>query len=294
MTLLHKITAVLLLAATVISCEDPIDVDTGFENGEIVVDAWITNESTPQTIKLLLSQDYFDNRLPTPITDGTVTISSTGADYIFAHQGEGAYTWTPTAGETLGSVGDTFQLTVAAGGLSYTASATIYDAPEIDSISIYLEDEAFGADEGLFAEVYARDLPGQGDTYWVKAYRNDTLLNKPQEINIVYDATFDAGSDIDGTYFIRPLRFAINALDDDGLPRALNVGDKVGVEIHSISNAGFRFMQTVQEQTTNGDNGIFALPVANALGNITNTADGRRALGFFNIATVTSRERVVE
>lgn len=294
MTLLHKITAVLLLAATVISCEDPIDVDTGFENGEIVVDAWITNESTPQTIKLLLSQDYFDNRLPTPITDGTVTISSTGADYIFAHQGEGAYTWTPTAGETLGSVGDTFQLTVAAGGLSYTASTTIYDAPEIDSISIYLEDEAFGADEGLFAEVYARDLPGQGDTYWVKAYRNDTLLNKPQEINIVYDATFDAGSDIDGTYFIRPLRFAINALDDDGLPRALNVGDKVGVEIHSISNAGFRFMQTVQEQTTNGDNGIFALPVANALGNITNTADGRRALGFFNIATVTSRERVVE
>lgn len=294
MTLLHKITAVLLLAATLMSCEDPIDVDTGFENGEIVVDAWITNESTPQTIKLLLSQDYFDNRLPTPITDGTVTISSTGADYIFAHQGEGAYTWTPTAGETLGSVGDTFQLTVAAGGLSYTASTTIYDAPEIDSISIYLEDEAFGADEGLFAEVYARDLPGQGDTYWVKAYRNDTLLNKPQEINIVYDATFDAGSDIDGTYFIRPLRFAINALDDDGLPRALNVGDKVGVEIHSISNAGFRFMQTVQEQTTNGDNGIFALPVANALGNITNTADGRRALGFFNIATVTSRERVVE
>lgn len=294
MTLLHKITAVLLLAATLMSCEDPIDVDTGFENGEIVVDAWINNESTPQTIKLLLSQDYFDNRLPTPITDGTVTISSTGADYIFAHQGEGAYTWTPTAGETLGSVGDTFQLTVAAGGLSYTASTTIYDAPEIDSISIYLEDEAFGADEGLFAEVYARDLPGQGDTYWVKAYRNDTLLNKPQEINIVYDATFDAGSDIDGTYFIRPLRFAINALDDDGLPRALNVGDKVGVEIHSISNAGFRFMQTVQEQTTNGDNGIFALPVANALGNITNTADGRRALGFFNIATVTSRERVVE
>lgn len=294
MTLLHKITAVLLLAATLMSCEDPIDVDTGFENGEIVVDAWINNESTPQTIKLLLSQDYFDNRLPTPITDGTVTISSTGADYIFAHQGEGAYTWTPTAGDTLGSVGDTFQLTVAAGGLSYTASTTIYDAPEIDSISIYLEDEAFGADEGLFAEVYARDLPGQGDTYWVKAYRNDTLLNKPQEINIVYDATFDAGSDIDGTYFIRPLRFAINALDDDGLPRALNVGDKVGVEIHSISNAGFRFMQTVQEQTTNGDNGIFALPVANALGNITNTADGRRALGFFNIATVTSRERVVE
>ena len=120
----------------------------------------------------------------------------------------------------------------------------------------------------MFAELYARDLPGKGDTYWVKSYRNDTLLNRPQELNIIYDATFDAGTDIDGTTFIRPLRFGINAVDDDGLPRFLESGDKVRSEIHSISNQAFTFLQIVQEQTTNGDNGIFALPIANSRGNI--------------------------
>ena len=294
MNILYKLTVALIITASIVGCEDPVDVDTGFENGDVVIDAWITNESKPQTINLLFSQDYFDNRLPTPITDGTVRVTREGAEYAFVHEGGGQYTWTPAEGETLGSEGDEFVLTVDVGADTYTASTSIYATAEIDSISIFFEDEAFGGDEGLFAEVYARDLPGIGDTYWVKSYRNDTLLNKPQELNIVYDAAFNPGTDIDGIYFIRPLRFAINALDEDGLPRSLNTGDKVGAEVHSISNEGFRFLQTVQEQTTNGDNGLFALPVANAISNITNTTGESKPLGFFNIAAVSFMERTVE
>ena len=294
MNCIHKLTALVTIALLMHSCEDPVQLDSEFEQPQLVVDAWLTNESTLQTITLTESQDYFQNGLPTPVTNATVTVANGAAVYEFDNNGDGTYTWMPSAGETLGSVGNDYSLSVTADGTSYTASTAMYRVPTIDSISVYFEDEAFGGEEGLYAELYARDLPGKGDTYWVKSYRNDTLLNRPQELNIIYDAVFDAGNDIDGIYFIRPLRFAINALDDEGFPRPLQSGDKVTSEIHSISNEAFTFMQTVFEQTTNGDNTIFALPVANARSNVTNVATGERALGFFNVAAVSTLSKIVE
>jgi len=273
------------------SCEDPITVDNGFEASQIVVDAWITNEEGQQTIQVTESQDYFENRLPTGITNASVTVINGSETFNFVHVADGKYTWTPpTASDIIGIIGDEFSLKIEIDDKTLTSTTQLNRVPEIDSISIYFEDMPFGSDEGYFAELYATDLPGQGDTYWVKSYRNDTLLNRPQELNIIYDATFDAGTNIDGTTFIRPLRFAINATDDDGLPRSLNQGDKVKCEIYSISNEAFRFLQIVQEQTTNGDNSIFALPVANSKGNIRDE-NGDLVLGVFNVAAV-SRDEV--
>jgi len=286
--------ALVFLSILYTSCEDAIDVDNGFESSQLVIDAWINNNvDETQIISLSLSQDYFDNRLPDPITDASVIVSTSTDSYNFEYTEDGKYSWTPPSGGSIGEIGDTYTLTVDYNGETYTSSTLLNPVPEIDSISIYFEDEAFGADDGLYAELYAKDLVGQGNTYWVKSYRNDTLLNKPQELNIVYDATFDAGTDIDGTDFIRPLRFAINALDEDGLPRPLESGDKVKSEIHSISNEAFRFLQIVQEQTTNGDNTIFALPIANSRGNIFDSS-GDRVLGVFNVAAISSLEKTVD
>ena len=274
------------------SCEDPVTVDNGFEASQIVVDAWITNEAGQQTIEVTESQDYFDNRLPTGITNAEVTVTNNGQAYTFIHTADGKYTWTPSsATEVIGDIGDEFALNITIGEKTLTSTTQLNRVAEIDSISIYFEDQAFGGDDGYFAQLYARDLPGKGDTYWVRSYRNDTLLNRPQELNIIYDATFDAGTDIDGTTFIFPLRFAVNALDEDGLPRDLSNGDKVRCEIYSISNEAFRFLQIVQEQTTNGDNSIFALPVANSRGNIKDE-NGDLVLGVFNVAAV-AREEVI-
>ncbi len=290
----YILSALLLSSIIYTSCEDPIEVDNGFEAPQLVIDAWINNNSDEeQIISLSFSQDYFDNRLPDPISDAQVSISSSNQTFDFNHIGDGKYSWTPGIGEEIDTIGTEYTLNIEYNGESYTSTTALNPVPEIDSIRIYFEDEAFGADEGLYAELYARDLPGKGNTYWVKSYRNDTLLNKPQELNIIYDATFDAGTDIDGTAFIRPLRFAINALDEDGLPRNLEVGEKVKCEIHSISNEAFRFLQIVQEQTTNGDNGIFTLPIANSKGNIFDSS-GERALGVFNIAAISEMEKIVE
>lgn len=290
----HIATFALFITLAITACEDEITVDSGFETPQLVVDAWITNEPTAQTIVLSQSQDYFDNRLPDPVLGATVEVIGATGTYSFADQGNGNYVWTPGEGQgQIGTIGEEFILNISTSDITASSSTTLNRVPEIDSIRIFEEDDAFGSDSGLFAELYVTDLPGKGDTYWARSSRNDTLLNRPQEINIIYDATFDSGTDIDGTTFIRPLRFAINAVDDEGFPRELNIGDKVGTELYSISNEAFQYLQIVQEQTTNGDNSIFALPVANSRGNIRDQ-NGELVLGVFNVAAVSRLEVVVE
>ena len=64
------------------------------------------------------------------------------------------------------------------------------------------------------------------------------------------------------------------------------------MEVHSINETAFRFLNIAVEQINN--EGIFALPLANSQGNVVNDATGERILGIFNIAEVASISRTVE
>jgi len=86
----------------------------------------------------------------------------------------------------------------------------------------------------------------------------------------------------------------MNPVDDEFLPIPWEVGEMVRVEIHSITIEAFRWMEIARDQMINGDNSIFALPVTNTRGNILNCNSQDRALGFFNVSAVSSREKVIE
>lgn len=290
-----KYIVILALGFVYSSCEDPVDVDSNFEKPQLVVDGWIDNLPQTQTITLTESQSYYDNRLPTAVTDASVVVTNGLTVFSFVHTKDGKYVWTPsTTMETLGAVGDEFALSITRGDQEYVATSQINRVPEIDSIKIYFEDETIGDNDGLYAEMYARDFDGLGDTYWIKGLRNDTLLTRPRELIIAYDFAFDPGLEPEGRTFIRPLRFGINAVDENGAPIPLSSGDKVGAEVHSITNEAFLFLSIVQEQVNNGDNNLFALPVANARSNVFNAATGEAILGFFNVAAVSKSEKIVE
>ncbi len=285
----------ILLACTmvilVMSCEDPIDVTLEDGGVQLVVDAWISNLPEDQVITLTSSQQYFDSSQPPAVTDASVSIlSSSGEVFSFEHRGEGRYVWTSN-NQTFGSVGDVMELKVDYENSVYSSSATILRVPVIDSIGFeFREDEIF-LDDGLYAQFYSRDPMGLGDTYWIKTFYNGEYLDKSQELNIAYDAGFDAGTGIDGLIFIPPVREFVNRLDEDLLSIPYEVGDTVRVEIHSISNQAFNFLEIARDQINNGDNGIFSIPLANARTNI-NSDDGSQVLGFFNVAAVESKERI--
>jgi hypothetical protein len=282
-----------LIVLTMASCEDTIEVDSGFEESQIVIDAWITDLPQDQTIIITQTQDYFDSRVPTPVTDAIVRVENGGETFEFDHTTDGNYVW-PYDGRLIAEVGDVSTLTIEANGKTYTSTAVKNRVPEIDSISITFEESNGPFEEGIYGQAFARDFAGTGDAYWMRSYYNDTLLNKPSELNLIWDATFDPGSGLDGVYFIPPIRLGIMPTDDDGGTILYQPGDEVRVELWSISPLAFNFMSIAVEQATNGDNGIFALPLANTRGNIEAVGSEETVIGMFNVAAVSVAEETVE
>ena len=282
----------LVLLITAFGCEDVIDVELEEGSSFVVVDAWINDLPEDQVIQLNLSQPYFDNTTPDGIENAEVKITrQDGMEFNFIHTTNGRYVWN-YEGSPLGVPGNSFDLSISFNGQSYTSSTSIFRVPTVDSIGVELRENELFFDDGLYAQFFARDFSGLGDTYWIKTYRNGSYLSKSQELNIAYDAGFDAGTGVDGLIFIPPIRELVNPLNEDLIPTPYDTGDVIRVEIHSMSIEAFQFLEIARDQINNGDNGIFSIPLANTRTNI--VAGGEQpVLGFFNIAGVSSLEKEI-
>lgn len=293
------ITAV-LIGGVLSSCFDVIDVELQEAPEQLVIDAWLNDKSEKQTIRLTLSQPYFNNSFAPAVEDAQVAVTdSTGKIFVFNHEGDGNYSWTPDGNENLGSVGMKFFLGIDWNGQQFVSESVMNRVPPIDSIQVEFRESELGLPEGHYAALFARDPTGLGDVYWIKSYKNGEFLNKPFELNLAYDAGFDAGAEVDGIIFITPIREAINRVPDDEGPDNSDVppwapGDTITVEIHSLTIPAWKFMSIARDQMTNGANTIFAIPLANAVGNILDVDDQEPALGVFCVSAISSMTKVVE
>ena len=276
------------------SCEDPINVTLDDAAPIVVVDAWLNCNSEAQTIRLSYTGAYFDNTQTSGIEDAIVSVSSSeGSSYDFVHTSNGNYEWIPASGEVLGDIDTEFTLDILVNGINYSSTTTMNRVPAIDSITQeFIDDDPF-RDDGIYTEFISKDLVGLGDTYWIKTFKNGAFLNKPEEINITYDAGFDSGGEVDGIVFISPIRFLTNEIDEDGAFVPWLPGEEIKMEIHSISNEAFRFMELGRDQLLNGSNGIFAEPLANTRGNVT-ADNGDVVLGVFNVAAISSAVHIIQ
>ncbi|UII32020.1 DUF4249 domain-containing protein [Fulvivirga ulvae] len=298
--ILLNILAISLLAA---ACEDTIDVDLDKADPVLVVDAWINDKPEEQVIRLMMSQQYFDQNVPPGVSGATVTVTdNTGKAYYFTESDAGEYVWTPTGADpSFGEIGNTYTLNVQLeDGDSYQSVVAMNRTAQVDSISFTYEEETAFFPESYLAEVWARDPVGAGDSYWIRAYKNGILLNKPQEVNIAFDAAFTEGSNFDGITFIEPIRQGINPIDldeDDEFIPPYDLGDSVYVEIHSISNEAFYFLSEVIIQTDRpgGFGELFAQPLANVPTNIyASENNSKGVVGFFNVAAVSGKGKKLE
>lgn len=289
------------IAMLAFSCEDVIEVDLADGDRQLVVDAWINNKPETQTIRLTRAGAYFANSFSAAETEASVTVTDAdGRVYTFLDADkDGAYTWTPEPGQVFGEVGMAYTLNiVTAAGLQYTATSVLERVMPIDSIAYEYREEELGQPAGYYAELFARDLPGFGDAYWIKTFKNGQFLNKPQEMNLAYDAGFTAGAGLDGIYLITPIRLAINRIPDSGdgavdtgdlPPYAL--GDSIYVEVLSLNDEAFMFLEQARTQMTLGDASLFAEPPANVPTNIQSinaATNADRAVGFFNVSAASS------
>lgn len=278
------------------ACEDVVDLELEEGSVELVVDAWINTDTVPQVIKLRRTAPYFSNAFAPVVNGATVSITDNdGRVFEFSESNDsGNYIWTPAPGERFGEIGNNYALEISLEGKTYSASSQLNPTVPVDSITYEFEEESLGQPEGYYAQFFGRDQIGLGDTYWIKTYKNGVYLNKPQEINIAYDAGPAAGSEVDGLIFITPIREAINPItDDDDLP-PYALGDSIRVEIHSLTPEAFNYLERTFFQLTLGDAALFAEPPANVPTNIASSDDTENPQGFFVVSEVSSLEEVVE
>lgn len=296
---------ILLLPILIIqSCTDVISVQLAEAEPRMVIDAWINNLDEQQKVTLTMSSPYFDSSDPDPVNGATVTITDDNDNvFEFIEDGNsGVYYWDNPGGDIFGTIGTGYLLTVVSGANAYAATSVMNRVPTVDSITYEEYDPAFVDDfeAGWTAEFFARDFVGVGDTYWIKAFKNNVFLSKPNELNFAYDAGFSAGSAIDGINLIGPLRLGINrspdggdAGDDTNEFPPYKSGDTIRVEMHSMTIDAFEFMNEALNQMTLSDATIFAPPLVNVPTNIEQVSGDLEPLGCFNVAAVEFLEEIV-
>jgi hypothetical protein len=281
-----------------LSCDDVIDPTLEKADPVLVIDAWLNNADGEQQITLTQSQPYFENSLPSGVSGAVINVTDQNSKvYSFSETEPGVYVWTPAGNEVFGEVGFTYNLSVQVGAETFISEAKMGRAPAIDSITFFLEPGGQFFDDLYQAQFWATDPLGSGDAYWIKTFKNGNQLMKPSEIITAYDAGFSKGGNFSGVPFIYPIRTAINPFDEDEDGRFLSpylVGDSVYVQIQSVTEAAFNFLNEVRIQTDRpgGFGELFATSLANVSTNITNTnANGSKVLGFFNVGEVTGLGR---
>ncbi len=299
----YKIASVLIIAGigfAFVGCEDKINPTLQSATPILVVDAWINNMPETQTIVLTTTQPYLDNVLPVGVSGATITISDNlGKVYQFNEDDKtvGNYVWKPTGNIAFGKIGASYKLSVKLKGETFEAVSKMNRTTRIDSITFDSDKEIGDAKSRTRGEFWATDNKGAGDCYWIKAFKNSVLLNKPSEINFAYDGGFSPGGGDyqDSVVFIPPIRRGINSRDKDEASGATGNlspfvdGDSIDVQIHSITYASFNYLNelVIQTERPGGFAELFSKPLANVSTNIKNAnPNGSKAIGFFNVAAV--------
>ena len=283
-----KIVLAILTIFTLASCEDVVQIKLDEGTPMITIDAFVSDLRTNQTIRLTYTDNYFSQKPNSPISGATVQVKdiTSGQLFNFNDNSNGNYVYNLTSIDTIGKVGHKYELRVTHQGNNYTSLTTMYRTTKVDTIVIrYKTAGTFGTAAGYDLFFLGRDIPGPiPDFYWIKSYRNNVFYNKGININTAWDGANGPGAD--GLFFTPPISRGI-------LPRGerVNKFDMVRVEIHSISQQAYDFLNQVQTQTTNF--GLFATTPENVKTNITTTSS-TKVVGWFNMAAVDAKQIVVQ
>lgn len=262
---------IFLLSMVILSsCQQVLDVDLNGTDPKVIIEGLITDTTGPFTVKVTMSADYYNDQTPPPVIGAIVIISDNlGTVDTLTESKPGIYN-THNTKIPKGIVNATYILTVKANGQTYTAMSTLPSVSDIDSLKYnYYPQKEFGHKKGFYPVGYQKEPQNETNYYMWKFFRNDTLLNQPNEIWIADDQVVQAN---------------VNGLE---FPYVYQGLDTAKVEFYSLTKEGYNFYLGLQAQLQN-DGGFFSAPPANAKGNISNGA-----LGFFQTSSIDIKEIIL-
>lgn len=236
-----------VIAGWVCSCEQVINVKLQEGPPNVVIEGSVTNGRGPFTVRLSKSQAYYDQSSIVGIEKAQVQMKDSTLTENLTEQGSGYY----TTRKIRGIPGDKYQLSVATGGKSY--SATVKLPPSVAIDTVYFRPGLLDKDSlNVFIEF--NDPRGIDNYYRIKLYRNGMIAVND------YFLISDAFSD--GLRLFAPFYY-----------REFAPGDTVIVELDNLEIGAWRYFKGLNEIIQQGVN---VQAPGNPISNITGGA-----LGYF-------------
>jgi hypothetical protein len=253
----YTITAVILMAIALASCEKVINVDLKNADPKIVIEGIVSN-SNPAKVVISKSVPFsYLNNFPA-VTGATVKISdNTGNTYTLAETVAGTY----TNALLVGVPGRTYTLAVTAEGKNYTAVCNMQAPVNMDTL--YQETITIST-KSIIATAEFTDPVGYGNSY----HFVETVNGKRNKTIFVLDDLYQDGGLISYQLFDEDIK--------------MKAGDVVQVEMQCIDRVIYRYIRGLEDLQAN--NTVPANPDTNISNN---------ALGYFSAHTSQKKTIVI-
>lgn len=273
---------IILLLTVLVGCTEEISMDLKSGGPKLIVDGVLTDQYMDHFVKLSVSSDFFKNEPNPPVSNANVILSEGELEISLEEMEEfpGVYLIPKSY---RGIYGRTYTLRISgvdvnADGVeeSYEASNTLKPVSDIDAIDL-----KWSLDQGQKAWqvlLYTKEPEETVDYYAFVVYVNGELITpKISEAEYAKDKFFN-GNNVNGAWVQ-----SVVEEDNEGevTDHILELGDWVKLEMQSINEDYYNFIDAVQQET-----GIqvplFSGPPANVPTNISNGG-----IGFFRTYSLT-------
>lgn len=251
-------------------CEKVINVNLNDAEKKYVIEGVVTNQ--PGTCMVLLSQtkDVDEDNTFAGVSGATIRLTEQGgATILLTETATGVY----EAAQLTGTPGKTYELSVAINGQVFTATSSMPQPVNLDSLFVTEDDNVRGNKRKLMNVQY-NDPDTTGNNYRFIQYVNGL---KEQQIFIRNDALTN------GNTSLVKLRYP----SDEDNKNDIQPGDQVKVDMLCIDPAVYKYWYSLNRSATGGGGQMSATP-ANP---VTNIQGG--ALGYFSAHTLQSKTLVV-
>ncbi|AZA76145.1 DUF4249 domain-containing protein [Chryseobacterium sp. G0186] len=265
---MKNIFLIILSLFLVTSCQKEIDLDLADQSGKIVIEANVTDQAGPYTVRITKTVAFTQMNQYPAVTGAQVVLSdNTGQTEILAYIGDGQY----QTSTFVGAAGRTYTLKIQAEGQQYTAQSTMpqpvhFDGLEQDSFK-------FGDKTSYTLLPIYTDPAVLGNRYLFSFTINDL----PKKYIDVFSDNLNNGLPNQ-----RPIMLPND--ENDGADHEVVVGDTIHVEMQSIDTNIFTYYSALLELS----NGSGVTP-SNPPSNINNGA-----LGYFSAHTVSKLSYTIQ
>lgn len=271
---MKKIILTALIALTIAGCTERIEIELDSTYQRLVVDGFITTDTTIHTIKLTKTTDYYYNQEPPAVTGANVQITDNDGSTITLNEPEPGVYQTPP--DYFAEPGKTYTLNIYLeeeinGYQFYTASSKVLSIYPIDSISLAYRPD--WSDEGFYEVQCWYQDPLETNFYQFNIFKNDVLLTDTIDKRFVTDDLLYNGSYTNG--------IGVGWLDQSVEREVVHPGDTVIFQAANIQEEHANFIWTLQQEIS-FQTPMFSGPPANVKGNISNGG-----IGYFAAYSVT-------